>query len=521
MRTVAIAAVLLALFAALTLWEMSGDSLTTDERWHLPVGVTYWETGDFHFAPDNHPPLARLIAAAPLLPFHPRLPPLQAPPGSSPTTYPAFFGSAFLRLNPFVYRELWRSRLPIVGLGLLLLATLFLWSWRLHGDARAGLVTLALASLEPTLLAHAHYVTTDMALAAFALPAFAWLWSFCRTGRRRDGVLAVVSMGLALASKFSALVLLPPFFGLLLWRGRLPGRRIAAAAGACLLMAVLVQASYFFSPDLLLYPHGAFAVQEFKPEANAAYVLGAFHAGNVWWYAPFAWLVKTPLPTMAVIAAGLWALVARRGAADEGRVRDLRDFVLLPAAAYAVAVCALTANLGVRYLIPSTVFLLVAAGAAAPWLFDSRPGRAAVVVLGVWLVASVGHAAPHFLSYFNEAAGGPSYGARLLHDSNVDWGQDLLRLGRWQQAHGVPQIVLGYWGGAQPEAYGVVWRPLEREQAAADTPPPGVYAVSVNRLIDMKKAVRIDGADPRLDWLDRFQPADRVGGSIYIYRFGP
>jgi hypothetical protein len=163
----------------------------------------------------------------------------------------------------------------------------------------------------------------------------------------------------------------------------------------------------------------------------------------------------------------------------------------------------------------------VAAGAAAPWLFDSRPGRAAVVVLGVWLVASVGHAAPHFLSYFNEAAGGPSYGARLLHDSNVDWGQDLLRLGRWQQAHGVPQIVLGYWGGAQPEAYGVVWRPLEREQAAADTPPPGVYAVSVNRLIDMKKAVRIDGADPRLDWLDRFQPADRVGGSIYIYRFGP
>jgi hypothetical protein len=44
--------------------------------------------------------------------------------------------------------------------------------------------------------------------------------------------------------------------------------------------------------------------------------------------------------------------------------------------------------------------------------------------------------------------------------------------------------------------------------------------VSVNRLIDMKKAVAIDGADPRLDWLDRFRPTDRVGNSIYIYRFG-
>ena len=525
---VAAATALLALFASLTLWEMTGDALTTDERWHLPAGVTYWKTGDFHFAPDNHPPLARLLAAAPLLPLGPRLPPLQPPPGWSPKTFPAAYGSAFLRLNPFVYRELWRSRLPIVGLGLLLITTLGAWSWRLHGDARAGLLTLLLAALEPTLIAHAHYVTTDMALAAFSLPAFAWLWRFSRSGRRRDLTLAVVCMGLALASKFSALVLVPPFLGLLLVRTPLRGRRVPAAAGACMLMAVLVQASYFFSPDLLLYPRGAFAVQEFKPEAYPAYVLGAFHVGNVWWYAPFAWLVKTPLPTILLIAAGVFAVLFLRrppagedaaGRAAEVRAADVRDFVLLPAGVYALAVCVLTANLGVRYLIPSTAFLLVAAGGAAPWLLASRAGRVTTAVLVVWLAASIGRTAPHFIAYFNEAAGGPANAARLLHDSNVDWGQDLLRLGRWQAARGIPEIVLGYWGGAQPEAYGVVWRPLLREQALADAPPPGVYAVSVNRLIDMKKAVRIDGADPRLDWLDRFRPAERIGYSIYIYRF--
>jgi hypothetical protein len=526
--TWAVAAALLALFASLTLWEMAGDSLTTDERWHLPAGVTYWKTGDFHFAPDNHPPLARLLAAAPLLPLDPRLPPLQAPPGVSPKTFPAAFGSAFLRLNPFVYRELWRSRLPIVCLGLLLLVTLFLWSWRLHGDARAGLLTLLLAALEPTLLAHAHYVTTDMALAAFSLPAFAWLWRFRHSGRGRDYLLAVVCMGLALASKFSALVLVPPFLGLLLLRTPLRGRRTFAVAGACLAMAVLVQASYFFSPDLALYPRGAFAVQQFKPEAYPAYILGTFHIGNVWWYAPFAWLVKTPVPTILLIAAGLVAVFARRAPgvhagpreAHGARAEDVRDFVLLPAVVYAVAVCALTANLGVRYLIPSTAFLLVAAGGAAPWLLDSRPRRAAAALLVVWLGVSVGRTAPHFISYFNEPAGGPANGVRLLHDSNVDWGQDLKRLGQWQAAHAIPEIVLGYWGGAQPEAYGVVWRPLEKELAVADVPPPGVYALSVNRLIDMKKAVAIDGADPRLDWLDRFRPADRIGYSIYIYRFG-
>jgi hypothetical protein len=521
--TWALAAALLALFASLTLWEMAGDALTTDERWHLPAGVTYWKTGDFHFALDNHPPLARLLAAAPLLPLDPRLPPLQAAPGVPPKTFPAAFGSAFLRLNPFVYRELWRSRLPIVGLGLLLLVTLFLWSWRLHDDPRAGLLTLLLAALEPTLLAHAHYVTTDMALAAFSLPAFAWLWCFRHSGRGRDYLLAVVCMGLALASKFSALVLVPPFLGLLVLRTPLRRGRIAAAAGACVAMAVLVQASYFFSPDLTLYLRGAFAVQEFKPEAYPAYVLGTFHVGNVWWYAPFAWLVKTPVPTILLIAAGLGAVFAggsRAGGGTGARAREVRDFVLLPAVVYAVAVCALTANLGVRYLIPSTAFLLVAAGGAARWLVDSRPGLSAAAVLVVWLAASVGRTAPHFISYINEPAGGPANGARLLHDSNVDWGQDLKRLGQWQAAHAIPEIVLGYWGGAQPEAYGVVWRPLERQQMVADVPPPGVYAVSLNRLIDMKKAVALDGADPRLDWLDRFHPADRIGYSIYIYRFG-
>src|SRR5439155_22186730 len=42
---------------------------------------------------------------------------------------------------------------------------------------------------------------------------------------------------------------------------------------------------------------------------------------------------------------------------------------------------------------------------------------------------------PHSLSYFNELAGGPENGPAHLLDANIDWGQDLLELKRWSDAH--------------------------------------------------------------------------------------
>ena len=63
----------------------------------------------------------------------------------------------------------------------------------------------------------------------------------------------------------------------------------------------------------------------------------------------------------------------------------------------------------------------------------SRPRAVARVTVAVgaalaWLVAGTLLAAPHWIGYFNEAAGGWRKGHRYLADSNLDWGQDLLRL---------------------------------------------------------------------------------------------
>src|SRR2546426_3230962 len=66
---------LVALFAALSFWEMTGDSLTIDERVYLPTGYAYWTQRDFSLNRE-HPPFAKLWAALPLLAMDLKLPPV-------------------------------------------------------------------------------------------------------------------------------------------------------------------------------------------------------------------------------------------------------------------------------------------------------------------------------------------------------------------------------------------------------------------------------------------------------------
>jgi hypothetical protein len=101
---------------------------------------------------------------------------------------------------------------------------------------------------------------------------------------------------------------------------------------------------------------------------------------------------------------------------------------------------------------------------------------------------------PHYLNYFNLAAGGPANGASILADSSNDWGQDLLRLQAWMAENDVETIKLGWFGIADPAYYGMAYEPLPGFPRAEflslwDNPPfdpqapgPGVYAISASSL---------------------------------------
>ena len=116
-------------------------------------------------------------------------------------------------------------------------------------------------------------------------------------------------------------------------------------------------------------------------------------------------------------------------------------------------------NLGIRYLLPIYPLLIILVGRA---LTREWPGRGRgwakglVVALVVWAAAEGARYAPNYLAYFNQLAGGPSRGGRVLADSNLDWGQDLPQLAAWQRAHPeAAPLHFAYFGPADITRYGV------------------------------------------------------------------
>jgi hypothetical protein len=246
-------------------------------------------------------------------------------------------------------------------------------------------------------------------------------------------------------------------------------------------------------------------------------VLGAHSDEGFWGFFPVSFLAKTPVALLVLVALAAWLAASRR-------MRSRSDaFLWIPVALYAAASLSRGINIGHRHLLPLYPFLFVAAARAAAWAAASWPRRAPAAVVGLLAAWHLGAALwihPHYLAYFNELAGGPARGYRILVDSSLDWGQDLRGLKPYMEAHGIPRVKLSYFGTADPAYYGIAadllpsylgW-PRETVRAFA---PGDVLAVSATNL----QGVYLDPADrPMMERLRREPPVGRVGYSILIFR---
>jgi hypothetical protein len=211
-------------------------------------------------------------------------------------------------------------------------------------------------------------------------------------------------------------------------------------------------------------------------------------------------LVKTPLGALALWLAGAVAMLA------VPRPRPAAPYVLIPTAVLFAAAMTSVRDLGVRYVIFMPMFLAVAAAGVAA--IRRRWADLAVVVLVAYVAVSSMLTFPYYLPYSNEAFGGPADTHRNLHDSNVDWGQDLGRLAdRLRQRYPGDRIWLVYKGSGVPSAYGI---------QAAD--PLAVPADQVRGLLAVSDSA-IAKDDERLTALiTGSTQIDEVGHSITIYR---
>ncbi|MCR4412685.1 MAG: hypothetical protein NUV77_09700, partial [Thermoguttaceae bacterium] len=93
-------------------------------------------------------------------------------------------------------------------------------------------------------------------------------------------------------------------------------------------------------------------------------------------------------------------------------------------------------NHHLRYVLPIFPFAFILASRIAVAQETRNVPLAAAA--GLALLASIAGSLavyPYSLSYFNELAGGPRNGHWHLHNSNVDWGQDLFDLKEWLDKH--------------------------------------------------------------------------------------
>ena len=487
---------------------------TADEPTHIACGMEWLDRGTYQWG-SEHPPLARVAAAL----------------------GPYLLGSRWHEIShqndEWIIREgldilydghEYDRKLALARLGILpffwfACAVVYLAGERYFGRT-AGVLALFLFSFLPPVLAHAGLATTDMALTAFTGAAFlsgvlfwerpTWQRALCFGAATAGGML----------SKYSFFVFFPATMGLAAvtfvvserrtareWlaeiRARLPGLALAIVT-AC----IIVWAGYRFSlaggmpaPELI---RGIRDLTAHNTRGHPGYLLGQRSSTGFWYFYPVALALKTPLAFLALLAFGIVSAV---------RARQTRWWIALAFATGILAVGMFSRiNIGVRHVLPIYLsFSILAAGGAMALL----ERRWVLPVLLLWFAGASLSSHPDYLPYFNLLAG--SEPEKVLVDSDLDWGQDLKRLGHRLAEAGAEWVVFTQWPPAdlqKEHGFPLVIR------SDVPRPSPGWNAVSVTVWKEFRMWL-FDTHPEVTPWPDTIPPQERVGKSILLWYFPP
>src|SRR6266436_3173581 len=369
------------LHAAMAVTAVNTKSPTFDEPQHLTAGYSYWVTNDFRLDPENGNLPARW-AALPLLLSHPNFVPLndrgwqRAEEGRTGHQF-------FYEVGDDPDRTLGQARMMMSIFGAALCLLMYRCGREFFGVG-GGLLAETVAAFDPNFLAHSALVTADVPAAFFFTAA---VWTSWRLFQKiSPATLAITALSLAglFLTKFSAPIVLPVIgamsilrifdrreINLKLGRFRIgwieTWKKACAIAGSWLLLAATVffaiwlSFSFRYSAwtnnesshekttwhwNYLLEDSGTFEsavrfsrAHRLLPEAylyGFAYVhkheidRPAF-LDNQWSvvgfrsFFPRAFIYKTPLPFLLLVALAFYAALARRHSWRISNLNQLAD----------------------------------------------------------------------------------------------------------------------------------------------------------------------------------------------------
>lgn len=469
---------LCAIYVAECTWFIRTQSLTFDEPVHVTAGLEAWREGRFARWND-HPPLQRLLCTLPLLSSK-----YQITVEGQPDAY------RVTAVQPDPRSLAWRGRTVSVFLGVVLALLLWFVARKTFSAGAANFV-LALYVFSPALVAHFSMITTDgvgtLMILATALQLVRWR----RDPSRLHTIILGVVLGLLLLAKFYT----PPMFLIAVaWTLVLTPESYAfnprrwnwgKTVAAVVIALFVLWAGYFFHVSRLTirngeltatFPHrdepiikkvhismnfsipvpageyleGLRIVALHNHRGHRSYFLGKVSEKGGWKsYYPVVMLVKWPTVVLFCIVVAVVLAILRR-------VQLPRDALVVASFPVVFMVFAIFSriDIGDRHILPVYPFALLLCGLLWRW---AEVHRGIVILL---LLAFSVHAAdsfryaPGYISYFNLFVK-KDQGYELLSDSNVDWGQGLLSVKKYQDEHPGTAIHLGYWGSMDPRLYGV------------------------------------------------------------------
>lgn len=581
---------LLGIMAVLAVLSMKDASATIDEVIHIPAGYSYLTFQEYRLNPE-HPPLIKDIAALPLLFLDLQIPEGDSSGGSNIKDQSAFGQLFLYGLGNNPDEILFWARLPMIGLLLLFGLFLFHWARELGGTsvglgvlalfafsptflAHGRLVTTDVGAAlgivvatywylkflyQPSFL-RAVFVSLFLSIALlfkfstfvlvpyFIILAVLYLVFLPRNIPKTPIVLRYVFFSLLIG--LLVVVFITIIYSVHVLNYPVEQQARDAKLNLSWFYGVDPESISFEMPEnsvlrsLGQYLLGLVLIFARINHDQLRYFLGELHwSRDLWYYFPVLYLVKVPLAfhVFTMIALGyslslknrfqrlLKDGVIQRWPFEHFTQVAMASFVFL----YIVIAMQSSLAIGVRHLLPIFPFLyiLVVLG-VQKWFLEARfPPLAfrASILAGLmgWYIFSSVSAFPHYLSYYNELAGGIENGYKVAVDSNYDWGQDLKRLKWWVDSQDLDKIYVDYFGLREgtirsylQEAY-IPWKGASRWGENRVNPanfPSGNYlAVSATLLQGGRWDKETQTFERDYVWLDAYEPVDRAGYSIFIY----
>ncbi len=278
-------------------------------------------------------------------------------------------------------------------------------------------------------------------------------------------------------------------------------------------------------------------------EKHDVYFLGDITSFGQSNYFPIIYFIKEPLAWWAlvliaiIILAWQWRYPPREWL-NRGYhfIRNhLEEFaMLLWLAIYWISSIRSDLNIGVRHLLPTYPFAILLVSGQIARLgsrlhatgYNKKLASYYLLITALlgWYVYENIKTFPYYLTYFNQVVGGPSGAYKYVVDSNLDWGQDLIRFSDWVKQNNIPKIEFDYFGWADASYYlhdRYIWTSSVKYKDAQDfksrNQSDGWLAVSATFLMSSQGPADMPNKINYL-WLNSYQPVTVIGNSIFVYR---